>query len=758
MDTRPRVLDASDPGCVSCDTEYLTPTGWKRIDQYTPGDLVAQFHPEHCSIEFVEPVAYIKEPCAEMVAIAPVRGTSQLLSPEHRVLWYSNDKSTFGEQSAEDFMHELHIKGPNHLNKKFMTAMRTTATGTTGLSDAELRVQVAFVADGHMSAKTPGSKGTVRLKKIRKVERMHSLLKAAGIEYRHRVQPSTGFTVFRFTPPLHYKHFPNEYHGLNQHELCVLGAEAVYWDGSFNPRPSSGRRFSSMVKSDADVVQLAWAALGASTSVHWSEHGGYQVHAGLKQLVGPGRKTSVSLTSSPDGFKYCFTVPSTFLYLRRNGRPFATGNTGKTRVQIELFAARRAAGGGAALVIAPKSLLRSAWEDDFKKFAPQVTVSVASADKREQAFNTPADVYVTNTDAVNWLVKQDAKFFKRFDTLIIDELSAFKHHTSGRSKAMNKIKKHFKYRYGLTGTPNSNTITDLWHQMFILDDGQRLGKSFYQFRNSTQTPEQVGPQANMLKWTDKPGAEIAVGGMIQDMVVRHKFEECIDIPANHEYSVPYHMPPKQAKLYQQFEKNAVAALSSGKVISALNAAGVMTKLMQIASGASYSEGLEGEDYVSIDTSRYELVADLAEQRDHSVVFFNWQHQKDHLITEFKKKGLTYAVIDGSTSDKARKEAVDLFQQGFYRVLLAHPQSAAHGLTLTKGTATIWASPTYNLEHWLQGNRRIYRAGQTQKTETIVVLAPGTVEDKVFQKLSDKNVRQTSMLSFLQSMFNDNAEP
>ena len=432
--------------------------------------------------------------------------------------------------------------------------------------------------------------------------------------------------------------------------------------------------------------------------------------------------------------------------------------TGKTRVQIELFAARRAAGGGAALVVAPKSLLRSAWEDDFKKFASHITVSVATAEKREQAFAVPADVYVINTDGVNWLVKQDAKFFKRFDTLIIDELSAFKHHTSGRSKAMNKIKKHFKFRYGLTGTPNSNTITDLWHQMFILDDGQRLGKSFYQFRNSTQTPEQVGPQANMLKWADKPGAEIAVGGMIQDMVVRHKFEECIDIPSNHEYSVPYHMPPKQSKLYQQFEKNAVAALSSGKVISALNAAGVMTKLMQIASGASYSEGLEGEDYVSIDTARYELVADLAEQRDHSVVFFNWQHQKDHLIAEFKKKGLTYAVIDGSTTDKQRKEAVDLFQQGFYRVLLAHPQSAAHGLTLTKGTATIWASPTYNLEHWLQGNRRIYRAGQTQRTETIVVLAPGTVEDKVFQKLSDKNVRQSNMLSFLQSMFNDNAEP
>lgn len=754
MSTRPRVLDASDPGCVSCDTEYLTPTGWKRIDQYTPGDLVAQFHPENCSIEFVEPIAYIKEPCAEMVAITPVRGTSQLLSPEHRVLWYSNDGSTFGEQSAEDFMHELHKKGPNHLNKKFMTAMRTMATGTTGLSDAELRVQVAFVADGHLSAKTPGSKGTVRLKKPRKIERMHMLLKAAGIEYRYRVQPSTGFTIFRFTPPLHYKHFPIEYHGLNQHELYIIGDEATYWDGSFDPRPSSGRRFSSMVKSDADIVQLAWAALGASTSVHWSEHGGYQVYASWKPLVGPGRKTSVGLTPSPDGFKYCFTVPSTFLYLRRNGRPFATGNTGKTRVQIELFAARRKRGGGAALVIAPKSLLRSAWQDDFKKFAPEIVTVVCTADKREQAFAQVADVYITNTDATKWLAQQPASFFKRFDTLIIDELSSFKHHTTQRSKALNKIKKYFKNRYGLTGTPNSNSITDIWHQIFVLDDGQRLGKSFYQFRNSVCQPRQVGPQPNMLQWEDKPGAELAVGQLLADMVVRHKFEECVDIPVNHTYSVPYHMSPKQAKAYQQMEKAAITQLANGSIVSAVNAAGVMTKLLQIASGASYTDGLEGESYVEVDNGRYELVGDLVEQRDYSVVFFNWAHQRDLLVKEFKKRGITYAVIDGKTSDKARKEAVDHFQAGFYRVLLAHPQSAAHGLTLTKGTATIWASPTYNLEHFLQGNRRIYRVGQTQKTETIVVLAPGTVEDKVFQKLREKDVRQGNMLNLLKELFQE----
>lgn len=438
--------------------------------------------------------------------------------------------------------------------------------------------------------------------------------------------------------------------------------------------------------------------------------------------------------------------------------------TGKTRVQIELFNNRRKAGGGAALVIAPKSLLRSAWEDDFKRFAPGVIVSVATALAREKAFATPADIYVTNTDAVNWLVKQPPKFFARFDTLIIDELSAFKHHTSGRSKALNKIKKHFKYRYGLTGTPNANSITDLWNQMFILDDGQRLGRSFFQFRNSVQVPHQVGPQPNMLKWADRPGSEIAVGGLIQDMVVRHKFEECIDIPTNHEYSVPYYMTPKQAKTYQSFEKDAIAQVQGGAIVSAVNAASVMTKLMQIASGAVYHElgasnSLQGKaadalGYLPVDTARYELVADLAAQRGHSVVFFNWQHQKHELVKQFTAAGLTFALIDGTTSDQQRKEAVDLFQQGFYRVLLAHPQSAAHGLTLTKGTATIWASPTYNLEHWIQGNRRIYRAGQKQKTETIVVVAPGTVEEKVMDSLTQKDMRQTSTLDFLQSMFAD----
>ena len=178
---------------------------------------------------------------------------------------------------------------------------------------------------------------------------------------------------------------------------------------------------------------------------------------------------------------------------------------------------------------------------------------------------------------------------------------------------------------------------------------------------------------------------------------------------------------------------------------------VYTKILQLASGAVYGDNEDGS-YSLVNTERYELVADLVEQRTHPcVVFFNWKHQKDELIKEFTKRGITFTLIDGTVSDNDRNIAVKHFQAGFYRVFLAHPQSAAHGITLTRGMTTIWPSPVYNLEHFIQGNRRIYRAGQTAKTETIVVLAEGTIEQTVYEKLTAKNARQETMLSLLKEL-------
>lgn len=437
-----------------------------------------------------------------------------------------------------------------------------------------------------------------------------------------------------------------------------------------------------------------------------------------------------------------------FLGARTRGLDASDPGVGKTRVQIELFSERRKRGGKCALVLAPKSLLYSAWYDDIKAYQPWLRVSVAKASNREKAFAEEADIYVTNTDAARWLAKQKKSFFDRFDTLIIDEASYFKHHTSQRSRAVNKIKKYFEYRYGLTGTPNANGITDIWNPVFILDDGKSLGSSFYQFRGSVCTPIQVGPATNMVKWEDKPGIEVVVAGLIKDLVIRHKFEECLSIPENHQYVINYHPSDAQRAAYRDMEHLALTMLSSGEIISAVNAASVATKLLQISSGAVYQES---GDYSLIDTGRYELVADLIEERARCVVFFNWRHQRDELIKEFKKRGLTHVLIDGTVSDKHRLEAVHHFQSGFYRIILVHPASAAHGLTLTSGTSTIWTSPTYNLEHFLQGNRRIYRAGQSKRTETLCVLTKDGIEQEVYRALTEKDAKQVSLLKVLKDM-------
>jgi SNF2 family DNA or RNA helicase len=425
------------------------------------------------------------------------------------------------------------------------------------------------------------------------------------------------------------------------------------------------------------------------------------------------------------------------------------------------------------LVLAPKSLLRSVWLNDIKKFAPGLKVAVSTAGKHESVFEEDADVYVTNIDAVKWLAKQNKKFFERFSELVIDESTAYKHHSSQRSKAAAKVSKFFQYRCCMTGTPNGRSITDVWHQIYLLDGGKRLGPSFFAFRNSVCEAKQVGRNQHAIQWTDKTGAEEAVFGLLSDIVIRHKFEDCVDIPANHQYSIPYELSPKHRKAYDEMEafcmleihgtleEQALARMRATtvaqmkakakiapKVISAVHAGALAQKLMQIASGAVYEPG---GTYHVLDTGRYEMILDLIEERQHSLCFFYWKHQRDLLCQEADKRGITFAVIDGDTGETEREEIVARYQRGAYQTLFAHPKSAAHGLTLTKGTATIWPSPTYDLELFKQGSKRQHRMGQTKKTETIIVTATNTMEEKVYKILSDKDARMSNLLDLFSTL-------
>ena len=420
--------------------------------------------------------------------------------------------------------------------------------------------------------------------------------------------------------------------------------------------------------------------------------------------------------------------------------------TGKTAVRIWGFAARRATRGyGALLVIATKSLLEAAWAKDLRTFAPHLVYSICRADNRERAFAASADVYITNHDAVKWLAQQPPAFFKKFSEIVIDESTAFKHNTSQRSKAAAKIVRYFKKRACLTATPTSNGITDIWHQALLLDDGSHLGTNFFKFRQAVQTPIQVGRIAQAVRWEDKPGAPDVVYNALGDMMIRHRLDDCVDMPGNHQYSLEYTLSPKQQAAYNELEASSILVLQGSKKVSAINAAAVHTKLLQVASGAVYSEAGE---YSLVDTGRYDLVMDLAAERPGALVFFLWKHQRDHMVDEARRRGLRHAVLDGDAPQRMRDAAILAYQAGKLDVLFAHPASAAHGLTLTYGTSTIWASPTYNLELFVQGSSRQHRVGQSRKCETIVVVAKDTKDEDAWRVMQGKGDRMNFFLSLV----------
>lgn len=407
---------------------------------------------------------------------------------------------------------------------------------------------------------------------------------------------------------------------------------------------------------------------------------------------------------------------------------FSDAGTGKTRTSIEAIKARK--NEGRTLVLCPKSIMAPAWGEDLTKFAPELTYSLAYAENRIKAFDAETDVVVMNHDGLLWLQHTvlDVKvpLLNNFCQLIVDESTAVKNHCR-RSTALSKLKKFFKYRILMTGTPYTNSMTDIWRQALIADDGTRLGNSFFKFRDQICTGRQLGNGITI--WEDKPNTEPLVYHLLKDICIRHKLEDCIDIPENTTREVYIELNPKHRKIYEKMEDDAILELTSGNV-TAINAAIQANKLLQIVSGAVYNQL---GNYIILDSDRYELIAEIAKERPQVLIAFNWKHQKEQLLKLLPEA----KVIDGAVTSNQRNQIVTDFQAGHIKQLLIHPKSGAHGLTLTAGHATIWASPTYSSEEFIQFNRRIYRAGQNKKTETILITAKRTIEEKVYAKLQGK---------------------
>lgn len=419
--------------------------------------------------------------------------------------------------------------------------------------------------------------------------------------------------------------------------------------------------------------------------------------------------------------------------------------TGKTLSHLLGFMRRRSADKSKRLlVIAPKTLLQTAWGNDIHKFTPELSYSIAWSEDRFTPFKKKPDVVLINHDGVGWL-QENTHLLEGVTDLVIDESTAFKNSNAQRSKHLSKLAPRFTFRAAASGTIMPNSVLDVWHQVFILDQGARLGKSFYHFRHHVcdAVPTYGG---RYTQWVDKPGIVESISSLLKDITVRYKLEDCIDIPENYKTWIEFDMPPKIRDAYCTMEHDAVVQFKSGALVNAVNAASVRTKLLQILSGAVYDEN--GEYHV-VDSSRYELITDLIQSRQQCLVGFMWRHQRDLLTAFARKAKITHAVIDGSVPVDKRAEIVDDFQAGKYRVIYAHPQSAGHGLTLTAGKHTIWSSPTDKAEHFDQFFRRIYRNTQTDKTETVLVSANNTVESILYQQQLLPKVQRTN--TFLEAL-------
>ena len=428
-------------------------------------------------------------------------------------------------------------------------------------------------------------------------------------------------------------------------------------------------------------------------------------------------------------------------FIKKTDRVLITSDpgTGKTRSVLDAIVDRESR----TLVIAPLSILEASWADDIKKFTPQLSYSIAYAKNREKAFTGNERVVITNHDAVKWIAK-NKHVLDGFDTLVIDEFTAFKNKDSQRSKAILAISNYFTYRIAMSGTPNSNTILDLWHPTLLVDEGERLGRRFYSFRSAVCTPRFNG-FAN--EWVQKDNAEETVAAALSDINIRYMLEECIDMPEQSVQTMYVTLPPKIMKQYVQLAEDSV--LYTGKAtINAIHAGSKVQKLLQLCTGAVYDEM---GDTQSIHTERYDLVMQLVQERKNSLVAFNWKHEQRYMAEAADKLKLRHATISGDTPVRKRKEIVDRLQAGQLQVVFCHPQSAGHGLTMTKAKTIIWASPTYNAEHYQQFNRRIYRAGQTEKTEVIQIAARNTWEPDVYEKLSGKIERMDELLGILNKL-------
>jgi superfamily II DNA or RNA helicase len=761
-----RAFCFSEQGCVDSETEYLSPTGWVKISEYKGGP-VAQFLPHSASeIEFVEPEAYVKLPCTDMIRIKTQYGVDQLLSPEHRVLLEdgkaNHHKVETLSAAALAARHDAYHAGVRQKVGGCRTGTQTIAlssatipttflhipTTSMPFTDAELRVLVAAIADGYFPRTSTTKHCTVRLKKQRKKDRLRDLLVAANIEFNETPCLPDGFTKFTFYAPERWKEFGPEFWSASSNQLDVIVDEVLHWDGCV----TRGARFSTHSKASADFVQYAFSSRrnlgnGGTARVLARERRGtteytVQIRPRVDRLYIRGTDATIWHEPSTDGFKYCFQVPSTYLLFRRNGCIFASGNTGKTSSAI--WAADFLMTRGIirrVLVVCPVSIMGAAWRADLFNVAMHRTVDIAygSAEKRRKILAGGAEFIVINFDGLQ-IVKDDI-LASNFDLIIVDEASSYQNTQTRRWKTLHKLLKPDTWLWMMTGTPAAQG-PEKAYGLAKLVNPDNTPKTFGTFR------DQVMYKITQFKWGVKDTAVDTVYRLLQP-AIRFTKDECLDLPDLVYTKRDVEMTPQQKRVYEKIRKEMLLSVG-GETVTAANAAIVMTKLLQVSSGSVYTDD---QNTIHLDiASRYKVLKEVVDEAANKLlVFVPYKHTIKQVAEKLRADGVTCDVISGDVKAGDRTDVFHAFQTATDpRVLIIQPQAAAHGVTLTAADTIVWWGPVASLETYAQANARIHRHGQVNKC-TVVQLVGSQVERRVYSMLDDKIDVHSRLIDLYQSL-------
>lgn len=396
------------------------------------------------------------------------------------------------------------------------------------------------------------------------------------------------------------------------------------------------------------------------------------------------------------------------------------------------------------LIIAPKKVAESTWGNEIDKWRHlkdlKISKVLGSLTKRIKALNTRADIYIINRENVSWLVdyyRQDWPF----DMVVVDEFSSFKNHASKRFKSLKMIKNKIKRFVGLTGTPAPNGLKDLWAQVYLLDQGERLGKNISAFRERYFNYRRFG-YSNFGEYEIKNGAEKAIKDKISDICISMKAEDYLELPDIIYDNVPIELDTKSKKQYEELEKKMVLSLGTTE-IDVASAAALSGKLLQLSNGAIYDENRKVHE---VHDCKIERFVELIEQLNGkpALVFYNFKHDLERIKKILNKSKLK--VVELKTPEDEKE-----WNKGNIDILLAHPASAAYGLNLQDGgNHVVWFGLNWSLELYQQANKRLHRQGQKEKVIVHHLITKGTRDEDVMRAIENKGNIQEELLQSLKA--------